>query len=707
MRSLCAAIHRGFIVACLLAPAAGVVFPWSAFAGDSESSKTNLVATQPGLPLLTNAVDVARLGSKEAERGYPVQISGVVICQVPEHNAFVLQDNTRGIYIIDSGTLPRVGERWKVTGVTDKGSFAPIIRARHKSFLGPGKLPKPVKPTWDQLMNGSLDDQLVEVRGVVESAQYDPNGWSSLELRVQAGSLHVDLPGSDVSSNELMQCQRNLVRIRGCLFVRTDLATRQAVVGIIRIYNARIIREHAGKGLSAQVPLKTAAELKRFDPLASAFRRVKVKGQVIYVGPGQQFMVDGTGGVRFSAPAGIKLRPGDLVEVTGFPRLGFGAPLLSEAQVRKMGHAALPKPKRLRADGLANATCDATLVEVSAFLRGVRQSGSNVVLNLESGSRKFQARMVGDSKAVSSLRPGSRLDLKGVYTAQGAVSAAGETVTEIKLLLENPGDIAVLAAPPWWTLRRLLMLVGTLVLVLTAALLWITQLRRQVEERTVQLKAEIHSRERAEYERALEHERARIARDLHDDLGAEVTELGMLARRAESAGIRNEERSHCLQRMTGKTAEMISALEGIVWAMNPQQDSLTSVISYFSFYADRFLGLANIKLRLDAPSVKESVPMEARRRHQLLLVFKEALANIVRHSGATEVRLVIQAADEELKVEIEDNGRGLSAAAPTEGQDGLINMRTRLEKIGGRFELSTQSAKGTLLRFHVPIYRKS
>jgi signal transduction histidine kinase len=86
----------------------------------------------------------------------------------------------------------------------------------------------------------------------------------------------------------------------------------------------------------------------------------------------------------------------------------------------------------------------------------------------------------------------------------------------------------------------------------------------------------------------------------------------------------------------------------------------------------------------------------------LFLAFKEALNNVVRHSGATEVSLGIQAGQGELRLTIADNGRGLPLKARTEEMDGVNNMRSRIEKLGGRFEIAGEAGRGTTVRFQVP-----
>jgi signal transduction histidine kinase len=252
----------------------------------------------------------------------------------------------------------------------------------------------------------------------------------------------------------------------------------------------------------------------------------------------------------------------------------------------------------------------------------------------------------------------------------------------------------------------LLVIVGALACVLAISALWITQLHRKVEERTAQLEIQIQERQRVEHQRAIEQERARVAQDLHDELGSGLTEISMLAERSRAATLSEPRRTGHLGQVGDKAREMVTALDEIVWAMNPGHDSVASLVSYFRLYADRFLGLANIAWRFDGPPETADCELDSRRRHQLFLAYKEALTNIVRHSGASEVHLTLVIERQEMRLTVADNGRGLPAGMRTEQMDGIANMRARIEKLGGRFEIASQSGSGTRLQFHVPLSQK-
>ncbi|HWD94406.1 MAG TPA: two-component regulator propeller domain-containing protein [Verrucomicrobiae bacterium] len=209
--------------------------------------------------------------------------------------------------------------------------------------------------------------------------------------------------------------------------------------------------------------------------------------------------------------------------------------------------------------------------------------------------------------------------------------------------------------------------------------------------------------EHAERQRAMEHERTRIARDLHDDLGTSLTQIGMLSALANRAETQTDEAKDLVQQVRSRAREMVVALDEIVWAVNPKNDSLTGLIGYLGHFAEEFFRASNIRFRQDIPPQIPSAPVSAESRHHLFLAFKEALNNSVRHSGAAQVQLRVEISATEVVVQVEDNGRGFEASPLTRQGNGLINIKRRLEQIGGRAEIHSVPGKGTTVTLHAPL----
>jgi signal transduction histidine kinase len=222
-----------------------------------------------------------------------------------------------------------------------------------------------------------------------------------------------------------------------------------------------------------------------------------------------------------------------------------------------------------------------------------------------------------------------------------------------------------------------------------------------VEERTLQLTSEIKSREQAEHQRALEAERARIAQDLHDDLGATLTEIRFLGAVKSRDSLMPEATRAQLREISEKSRQLVSSLDEIVWAVNPANDSLPSLASYLRHVAEEFFRTTEIRYRLDVDQSLPAVALTSEIRHNLYLVVREALNNIAKHSRATEAWLRIHWQDQSLHIVVEDNGCGFVASEAALLRNGLSNMRRRLEKIGGRFGCETRAGSGTVCRIHL------
>lgn len=211
--------------------------------------------------------------------------------------------------------------------------------------------------------------------------------------------------------------------------------------------------------------------------------------------------------------------------------------------------------------------------------------------------------------------------------------------------------------------------------------------------------------ERLEQVHAIERERSRIARDIHDELGGNLTEisfLGALAARESSPPA--ETREQVIRIMT-RANEMTRALNEIVWAVNPKNDSLAGLSPYLCQFAQEFLEPTRIACRFDVQERLPDVPLSPVSRHNVFLVLKEALNNCVRHSGASEVRLSLHLPDREFVMRIDDNGCGFAIASAAGPGNGLHNMRQRAESSGARLLIRSQPGMGTTVSFLMPLER--
>jgi signal transduction histidine kinase len=198
---------------------------------------------------------------------------------------------------------------------------------------------------------------------------------------------------------------------------------------------------------------------------------------------------------------------------------------------------------------------------------------------------------------------------------------------------------------------------------------------------------------------AIEKERGRIAKDIHDDLGSSLTRIMMLGERVEEGLGKREDVGTHINKIVSSARHTVQSLDEIVWAVNPENDTLNGLLEYIGHYADEFFENTDVNCRLELPVEVPAFNLPAETRHNLFLLVKEALNNALKHSGATEVRVEVSVENALVRILVEDNGRGfdLAAAAHRKG-NGLENMRKRIENLGGQFEIASAPGQGTSLK---------
>jgi signal transduction histidine kinase/ligand-binding sensor domain-containing protein len=210
--------------------------------------------------------------------------------------------------------------------------------------------------------------------------------------------------------------------------------------------------------------------------------------------------------------------------------------------------------------------------------------------------------------------------------------------------------------------------------------------------------------DRLKRESALERERARISRDLHDEMGVGLTEIGLLGDLVALPA--SEKTGELAAEISQRARGLVGSLDEIVWAINPANDHSLALGDYFSRYAENLLQRAGIRCRLDVENHSLDAPIDAEGRHNLFLAFKEALNNVINHAGASEVRIRIAEDGSVLAVRVEDDGCGFTSPKGEGSPDGLRGLRDRLAAIGGSCDIRSVPGEGTSITFTLPV-RKS
>jgi PAS domain S-box-containing protein len=440
---------------------------------------------------LTTADQIRRLTPREAEQGMPVHLRGVVTFYDEALYSRFIQDATAGIYLREMTNMPPLipGQEVSVEGITSPGEYAPVVVPTSVKVTGEAAMPTAQAVSLEELVSGREDSQFVEVNGIVRSVRFEAESQQYLMDLVTGGERFTayakQLPVSQ--TEELLD---STVKVRG---VCSTLFNRQRQLFGFRLLVPRpedLVVEKLAPVNPYDIPTQTLGSLLQFTPHGTFGHRVKVSGVLVYQEPGiALFIQDEQDGLYCQTRQRTPVWPGDRVEILGFPAKGEYTPVLQDAVFRKVGQASVPQPEAVGLDQALSGTEDCRLVKIRARLLERTQRGREQFLVLERDGFIFHAYLGldADGEALAQLENGSEVSVTGVCLIErGSSWRAGEgwRAKSFRILLRSAQDVAVMQAPPWWTLKKLLWIAGALGLVTLAAFSWIGVLRRRVQKQT-------------------------------------------------------------------------------------------------------------------------------------------------------------------------------------------------------------------------------
>lgn len=201
-------------------------------------------------------------------------------------------------------------------------------------------------------------------------------------------------------------------------------------------------------------------------------------------------------------------------------------------------------------------------------------------------------------------------------------------------------------------------------------------------------------------QQALEAERFRIARDIHDDFGARVTQISLLSSAAQRKSGLNPEAVADFDAVSQMSRNLVGSLYETVWAISPENDHLDSLATYICQMANQMCAQAGLKCRLSIPDLPHEVPVSSSIRHNFAMTVKEAIHNTIKHAEAKEVQVTVQYDNELLAIEVKDDGKGFDPSTRRPG-NGLANMERRMTAIGGRWTQVSKPSEGTRVRLEL------
>ncbi|HWI58954.1 MAG TPA: hypothetical protein VNZ22_17135, partial [Bacillota bacterium] len=452
------------------------------------------VFAQP-LPELHTAAEVRRLTTEQAERHYPVRLRGVITFFDQSQFFRFLQDDTAGIYFFLDTTnaahhaLLRAGQQVEIQGQTSKGEYAPIVNAQRIHVLGPGRFLAAKSVTFEQLASGQEDSQFVAVHGLVRSVRFDERTkYFQIDIATGGGRLTAQAASLPlVRGDGLVD---STVTVQGACLTRFNGQRQLFDVRLLVPRPEDFIVEQPAPQDPFGIPTQKISSLLQFNPQGHHGHRAKVGGTVIYrLNEGALYIQDQSEGIYVETQQPGWLRVGDQVEVLGFPARGDYTPMLQDARFRKIGFGPAPEPDRITADEALKGTHDCRLVCLEATVLDRAQHSREQFLVLQAGGSIFRAYLEqpGSAPAFEDLENDSKVAVTGVCRIEtGSEWHSGQDwrASSFRLLLRSPADVQVLQAPSWWTLKKLLWMVGMLGVVVLGAFVWVGVLRQRVQQQT-------------------------------------------------------------------------------------------------------------------------------------------------------------------------------------------------------------------------------
>jgi signal transduction histidine kinase len=506
---------------------------------------------------------------------------------------------------------------------------------------------------------------------------------------VQGWVLHAFLPG-ELSPGATLPWHLlgQTVRVRG-IAAGTFNDERQMTRRLLFLPSLQHVVP-LGKAVAATARTASATSLLTFG--SELNEKVRVRGIVTHRVDGESvYLRDSSGTLRVLTAQPLPLKPGDEIEAEGFATLELLRPALRASDLRKVSDGPPPVPVPFDFKKPLSSRLHHELIRTTAHLLAIREGANGSVLQCRSGDESFEASLDRRLAAVlpETLMPGCQLQLTGLLEIRPSrYFSRSDWIDGFSVQLRSVGDIAILAQPSWWTTRRLLALVGGLVLLAGAVSAWAFLLRRRVARQTEIIRSKLTR------ETVLE-ERQRIARDWHDTMEQQLMGVSMIvedasARLTEKPEV--NERLRLAERMLRHCREESRTTIRDLRSVALEAGGLPAAFAEFLPPLAQSGG-AEFSLEINDSKQRRSIRSE----HELLRIAQEAVANAARHSSARNIRVKLDYAERGVRLEVHDDGTGFDPDAITaDGTHlGLAGMRDRARRIGGALEIISQKGAGT------------
>jgi PAS domain S-box-containing protein len=444
------------------------------------------------LPVLTQISQIRQLALDQSARGYPVRIRAVVTYYSPNGPNFLgrdtymsaetpdlfVQDSTAGIWVnVPKGAPPlRAGQLIELEGVTEVPDFAPQIGKPRYRVVGDAALPRAKRPSLEQMLSTAEDSQWIETQGVVRRVRL-LEGLLTLDVAVPGGRLRALVPGiHGAVPSQFVDAE---VRIRGACGAIFN--TKMQLVGIMiyvpALKQIEILKPAHDPFASSGADVQPLDRVARFAPQRSLGHRIRVQGVVTLQDGKTIYLSDGRTGLRIESAELGAFKPGDRLDVAGFPRVSDYTITVEDAVCRRIGSQAPLTPVPVTVDKILSGDYDSLPVSIEGRLLGRSVVADRQVLVLKNGRAVFRAviRQPDGRSGMTAAPANSVLRVAGICVAD---KDDNEQTQAFHVLLQSGGGVAVVRQPPWWSVPKALGALGVLAVAILGALACVVVLQR-------------------------------------------------------------------------------------------------------------------------------------------------------------------------------------------------------------------------------------
>jgi signal transduction histidine kinase len=703
-----------------------------------SAEDTNLV--------LTNASSVLALSGEQAAQGIKISIKGIVTAA--EHTwggRFFIQDSSGGVFVENiSDDQPAPGDVLTLYGISYPGGYAPIISHPHWMKTGEAPLPAAKPVAIEQLMSGAEDGQRIEISGIIREAQI---GDKLLQVQVASGGYRVQLytpvpPGID--PQKLVGCK---VDVKGTSATTFNAPLRHLIsVDVYVPLASDFVIQKSATADPFDEPLTLVNNIAQYRTGRTVGDRVHVKGVIVYQRNGQDmFIKDATGGLQIKSSQVLPLSKGDTVEAVGFPEFENFLPVLEDAVFKKTSEPLADlTPKTVPIDELQQGMHHSDYITIRGKLLDRLEEHSTspagvpdmkTILVLQTSNMMFTAESetTGPNLMLKSIPIGSTVEMNGICFLQ---SDQDGKIKSFQVLLPTSNSVRMIAKPGWLTPQHLLITLAGAFIVIIVGTSWTIMVTRRnsalrhlihereldqkelqkahdtlewrVKERTEQLKFEITARKESEVQfKATLTERTRLAKELHDTIEQTMTGITLQLNTVNKLLQQDPNAAtHHLGLIRNMMRMSRVDLRRSIWDLRSRELEQFDLCKALSLGANRIAGNAGIPVEVETKGNVRPLPEFI--EETLLRIGQEAVTNTVKHSGANSIRIGLEFTDQNIALEVRDNGKGFTpenCAGPNDGHFGLLGMSERAKRLGGQLSITSAPGSGTVVRVELPLMR--